>query len=867
MGMELFWISGKPGSGKSTFMKFIVHNRQTDHALQVWAGDKDVLKASHYFWAAGATLQKSHEGLLRSLLFDILDQYPQLIPAVLPGRWSLTDQLDQTAPSDLNPWTLTELQASIRALGDKTDAIARFCFFIDGLDEYFGDCSYLCQVVKDLSKCPGIKVCLSSRPWNIFEENFGAAFGRKIYVHDLTQQDIRYYAETRLCEHPRWSSVVTGTRKTAALLNEITQRAKGVFLWVFLVTKLLRDGMTNYDTMADLWKRLDAIPEDLEQFFKHILSSVEPFYHEKMAGTLQIALTASRPLELILYTFHDLEYEDEQYSRNESLENWDIGKATAFTEPFQWRLSSRCMGLLEITNDKVDFLHRTVSDFLRTAKMAEFIASHLRPSFEPNFSIFQAYISWMKHMGHCLDLVTIITEALGYARDAFDSKRIDHDVISDHVDELEWCFGTVSDTRRKDQGLPYMSTAFGPMGRAVHGTDFPASLKREQFYNSIFRRAVLRADFVEYASRKLLVDPLHFEGLPPVAFLVALDLSANKPDPDGSSVEGWTPKRLSLLRCLLRNGCDPNKVCDDIQSSPWADFLKKLAVVRGRPTLSLHQLRLISAITQGIFSMFLEFGADPNPLSANDYIEPWIDVMLSGLHSASCRHLTGHVDVYIRVLDRMLEHANFDRVFDFTEKSIWNFADKTSSCRVDLWNIVVVRVHKLTEQVQNVSTDEPPPRHQDLHLLAEIIRIFVTRAAHPSLQVEGVARDLKILLPPSLQMQVFEAIRTCKVTMGVAQSNPQVGITETWTLALPIRGSPPMAGRGRSRNGYQRRGGGEIDNENLSQENNHHRSQHQALGRGRGERGDGSRGRGRGKGKGRGKGRGGGRGRGKVGES
>lgn len=59
-----------------------------------------------------------------------------------------------------------------------------------------------------------------------------------------------------------------------SLIDQVTDKAAGVFLWVFLVVQQLRDGLTEYDTFLDLQKRVDNVPADLEAFFKQILDSI-----------------------------------------------------------------------------------------------------------------------------------------------------------------------------------------------------------------------------------------------------------------------------------------------------------------------------------------------------------------------------------------------------------------------------------------------------------------------------------------------------------------------------------------------------------------------------------------------------------------
>ena len=78
-GQGLYWISGKAGSGKSTLMHYICqHDRRLDY-LRKWAQDGLLLTPSYFFWAAGSRLQKSVDGLLRSLIYQMLTECPELV--------------------------------------------------------------------------------------------------------------------------------------------------------------------------------------------------------------------------------------------------------------------------------------------------------------------------------------------------------------------------------------------------------------------------------------------------------------------------------------------------------------------------------------------------------------------------------------------------------------------------------------------------------------------------------------------------------------------------------------------------------------------------------------------------------------------
>jgi hypothetical protein len=189
------------------------------------------------------------------------------------------------------------------------------------------------------------------------------------------------------------------TEAARTLAEEISNRAQGVFLWVFLVTRVLREGLTNDDSFQDLMKRLETVPNDLEMFIKQILESVDPFCHPKMARMLKITIAAKEPLPTIVYAFHEREYDDEDYALNEPIEPFEPTELDSLMAPLPRRLRGRCKGLLEINGDCVEFLHRTVRDFLMTVEMADYLSRKIEPDiFTPSLSILRAYVALIKHM-------------------------------------------------------------------------------------------------------------------------------------------------------------------------------------------------------------------------------------------------------------------------------------------------------------------------------------------------------------------------------------------------------------------------------------------------------------------------------------
>ena len=78
---RIFWVSGKPGSGKSTLMKLAFQARKTRELLQTGCSTRPIL-AAFFFYDRGSPFQKSMEGFLYELLYQILREAKELMPVV-----------------------------------------------------------------------------------------------------------------------------------------------------------------------------------------------------------------------------------------------------------------------------------------------------------------------------------------------------------------------------------------------------------------------------------------------------------------------------------------------------------------------------------------------------------------------------------------------------------------------------------------------------------------------------------------------------------------------------------------------------------------------------------------------------------------
>ena len=75
----VYWINGKAGSGKSTLMNYICNHNRRLELLGEWCPNRRLLTPTFFFWNAGTKLNKSIDGLLRSLVYQILTECHELI--------------------------------------------------------------------------------------------------------------------------------------------------------------------------------------------------------------------------------------------------------------------------------------------------------------------------------------------------------------------------------------------------------------------------------------------------------------------------------------------------------------------------------------------------------------------------------------------------------------------------------------------------------------------------------------------------------------------------------------------------------------------------------------------------------------------
>lgn len=287
----IYWVSGKAGSGKSTLMKLLATDGRTRDSLQGWGTGGRLLVLSFYFWNPGTPLQKSLEGLFRSILLQALQQCPELAEKLFPDRFERHVQWDEFPTMHQLKRAFTHL--ATEEMTDTSGVPLKIALLIDGLDEFDAGAlnhSELSRIFTSAARSPSFKAILSSRPENAFEDAFRDH--PKLRLHHLTRNDVVKYVNDKLHGHPRMKQLVSLSPKdTKALISEIVESAQGVFLWVRLVVRSLLEGLQNHDEICILTERLHELPTDLEELFRYMLQRVPRRYKEGMSKMFQLLRT------------------------------------------------------------------------------------------------------------------------------------------------------------------------------------------------------------------------------------------------------------------------------------------------------------------------------------------------------------------------------------------------------------------------------------------------------------------------------------------------------------------------------------------------------------------------------------------------
>lgn len=331
---EILWIEGKPGCDKSTLAKEIQSHldmkndrRAKDEAAFNIAGFQSPLVTDHFYSARQHAMGVSHEMMLRSLLYQIL-QADSTLFAEIQGQFRAL----RTTSKGSVQWTWDDLEGAFQGIKRSQGGSRKIFCILDAMDESKNDSlnvaqrsrvfqllRTLCLDEKSQTASPvTFKFIVLSRPARDIQRGLKGC--RKIEMHKENARDIRVLVDQGLkslrelmrqddSEEDTTShddsdtisqittlspSVISRRRsrsgahskeKAAAEQTEDQQilemrkyligNADGVILWVLLVIQELSVQVARgFFTFKTLKEKLTKLPMDLTEFYEQIVKNL-----------------------------------------------------------------------------------------------------------------------------------------------------------------------------------------------------------------------------------------------------------------------------------------------------------------------------------------------------------------------------------------------------------------------------------------------------------------------------------------------------------------------------------------------------------------------------------------------------------------
>ncbi|OTB07943.1 hypothetical protein M426DRAFT_19496 [Hypoxylon sp. CI-4A] len=395
----ILWISGNAGSGKSTVMKYIARSEKVkQQLLESWAVGGDLHMACFFMFEGGNKIQKSYEGFLRSVLYQILSARRDLIRVAFPSFF------DCDWPPPVLFTSISNLNQAFYSIFAHMSEKLRLFVFIDAIDEYrimerkdryepteldikydkdTGDESWgqskwaldshveITKLVNSMANKDIVKFVVTSRELPVFDDAF-ADFPR-IRLQEHTERSIAQYVAGRLEDE------APGLPDTKNLCRELAHRSRGDILWARLAIDMVVGC-----SLRTLRSMLDSLPAHLggpDGLYMRMLQDLSPQYQQNASRIFHLVLNSPHPPSLITLGFADEGYLDpwsgELRLSHDNLRPQDAASIQRLSDQMQQRLEICCAGLLVAetglptntntidTQQRVVFVHQTAKEWVR----------------------------------------------------------------------------------------------------------------------------------------------------------------------------------------------------------------------------------------------------------------------------------------------------------------------------------------------------------------------------------------------------------------------------------------------------------------------------------------------------------------------
>ncbi len=342
--LELLWISGGAGRGKSTFLRAIV-------SYLTELAKRQMPNVVYHFCGANESSTEHAAFIVRRLIGQILFRRPSLIKH-LRAKQKLSERRLFDHPNDF--MGLSQILLDI--LSD--DDLPQTYLVLDAIDS----CPYhvgwprlddFVRLIKSTATFKNVKWIISTRS----NEHIGNAL--RGYVpykhmdlnsdHDVVSSTLARHIEkevSKVEKTPQYTS-----DNTTEIIEKVCQRGGNNLLWITLASKILcleknRDGL----------ELLEEIPDDLQSLYEYAIGKIDSLYPEEKSFYRMLLSTMA-----IVY---------------QPLPVSELSVLSGLPDRIDARvLAEKCYVLLNVQGDSVHFTHPSVRDFIRT-KMPPSIGAH-----------------------------------------------------------------------------------------------------------------------------------------------------------------------------------------------------------------------------------------------------------------------------------------------------------------------------------------------------------------------------------------------------------------------------------------------------------------------------------------------------------
>jgi len=334
-------------------------------------------------------------------------------------------------PSIFPLWDPWEIDESFNALLTESTRTWRLAVFIDGLDEFEVHPKEVVRLVESItSKCSAanhppaaapsvrIKMCVASRPWIEFDDAYREI--PQLAMDLLTADDM----QTFVAEGIRDCRAFDELRRiypleTDRLLNNMTCKANGVFVWLKVVTQALVESATEGAGIFELQGILESLPTDMCLLYDAIWARMPLQTRTRGAVLLQMVRAASEywsPSWALIWLAEEYAWrpvgigiDDKTHLKH--LADLSSDSLQAAKTSLRRKLTSRTRGLLELVDTKthheshgrflaeqgiVAFHHRTANEWVTQPAAWQAVSSACPADFDPYMCILNAYTLQMR---------------------------------------------------------------------------------------------------------------------------------------------------------------------------------------------------------------------------------------------------------------------------------------------------------------------------------------------------------------------------------------------------------------------------------------------------------------------------------------